>query len=114
MRVNGVLNFLRVNAGALRRVCLVGMLAASLPCVAFAADQWTKPTAEELAMKSVPGYPGAPAVVLFREEITKDDLHVVQHYERIKILTEKGKEYANVELDYVSFQATAMASPATI
>ena len=67
-----------------------------------AADQWVKPTPEELAMTSLPGYPGAPAVMLFHEEITKDDLHVVQHYERIKILTEKGKERANVELPFVS------------
>src|SRR5665213_3524690 len=102
MRVSAVVNFLRGNAGALRRVCVVGILAATAPCAAFASDPWIKPTAEELALKSVPGVPGAPAMVLFREEITKDDMHVVQHYDRIKILTEKGKEYANVELNFVS------------
>ena len=57
-------------------------------------------------MKSLPGYPGAAAVVLFREEITKDDIHVVQHYERIKILTEEGKKYANVELGFFSTHGT--------
>jgi Domain of Unknown Function with PDB structure (DUF3857)/Transglutaminase-like superfamily len=67
-----------------------------------ASDDWIKPTPEELKMTSLPGYPGAPAVMLFREEITKDDLHVVQHYERIKVLTEKGKERANVELRFAS------------
>jgi hypothetical protein len=65
-------------------------------------DVFVKPTAEELAMTSLPGYPGVPAVVLFREQITQDDLHAVQHYERIKILTEDGKKYANVELPFVS------------
>ena len=69
---------------------------------ARAADTFQKPTKEELEMKSLPGYPGAAAVVLFREEITKDDMRVVQHYERIKILTEEGKKYANVELGFVS------------
>jgi len=69
---------------------------------AHAADTFQKPTKEELEMKSLPGYPGAAAVVLFREEITKDDMRLVQHYERIKILTEEGKKYANVELGYVS------------
>ena len=68
---------------------------------ARAADLFVKPTAEELAMTSLSGYPGAAAVVLFREEITNDDLHVVQRYERIKILTEDGKKYANVQLNYV-------------
>lgn len=70
--------------------------------VAFAADPFVKPTAEELKMTSLPGYPGAAAVVLFKEEVTKDDMHVVQHYERIKILTEEGKKYANVELGFFS------------
>lgn len=65
-------------------------------------DSFVKPTAEELAMTSVPGHPGAPAVVLFREQITEDDLHVVKHYDRIKVLTEEGKSYANVELGFVS------------
>src|ERR1700722_12412199 len=97
MKVSGVLSILRANSGAWKRMCAVGILAASVPGAAFAADQWTKPTPEELSMTSVPGYPGTPAVMLFREDITRDDLHVVQHYERIKILTEEGKERANVE-----------------
>jgi hypothetical protein len=77
------------------------MMLAVLAPAAF-ADNFTAPTKEELEMKSLPDYPNAPAVVLFREEVTKDDLHVVQHYERIKILTEEGKKYANVELAYYS------------
>jgi len=60
------------------------------------------PTPEELSMNSLPGYSGAAAVVLNREEITKDDLHSVFHYERIKILTKDGEKYANVELPFVS------------
>jgi hypothetical protein len=41
-------------------------------------------------------------VVLYREEQTIDDLHLVRHYDRIKVLTEEGKRYANVELNFVS------------
>jgi transglutaminase-like putative cysteine protease len=81
----------------------VGLTVAALAMGAtpgFAADTFMKPTPEELAMTSVPGYPGTPAVVLFDEEVTKDDLHVITHYLRIKILTEEGKKYANVELNY--------------
>jgi len=65
-------------------------------------DSFVKPTAEELSMTSLPGYPGAAAVVLFREEVTNDDLHYVQHYDRIKVLTKDGEKYANVELPFVS------------
>jgi hypothetical protein len=61
------------------------------------------PTPEELSMTSLPGYPGAAAVVLNREETTKDDLHSVFHYERIKILTKDGEKYANVTLPFVTF-----------
>lgn len=73
---------------------------------AWCADTFRTPTPEELAMKSLPGYPGVSAVVLNREEITTDDLHAVQHYERIKILTDEGKKYANVELRYVRTSGT--------
>jgi flagellar motor protein MotB len=67
-----------------------------------AQESFMKPTAEELTMTSLPGYPGAAAVVLNREEITKDDMHAVFHYDRIKILTKDGEKYANVELPFVS------------
>jgi len=80
-----------------------GLLAVTLTTgAAYAADAFTKPTPAELSMTSLPGYPGAAAVVLYREEIDKDDLHETLHYERIKILTEEGKKYANVELKFVT------------
>ena len=60
------------------------------------------PTPEELTMTSLPGLPGAAAVVLFREEVTDDDMHSVQHYDRIKVLTKDGEKYANVELPFVT------------
>jgi hypothetical protein len=69
----------------------------------FARAQWTQPTAEELSMTSQPEVPGAAAVYLFREETTQDDLHMFSTYVRLKVLTEKGKEYSNVELNYASW-----------
>jgi hypothetical protein len=95
----GRFNLSRVVA---RCALFATVLAVSLRAAPVYADAWITPTPEELAMTSIPGYPNAPAVILFREEITKDDMHVVQHYERIKVLTEKGKDYANVELRFTS------------
>ncbi len=89
----------RVGAG----LSVVLAASAAMAKAAHAADQFMKPTAEELSMTSVPGFPGAAAVVLYREEVDQDDLHSVQHYERVKILTEEGKKYANVELRFLSF-----------
>ncbi|WP_263375829.1 DUF3857 domain-containing protein [Granulicella aggregans] len=80
--------------------------ALSLLCVLSSAiaraDQWTAPTQEELSMTSQAGAPGAPAVYLFREEITVDHLHMYSEYVRLKILTDGGKDHANVEVKYVA------------
>jgi len=68
---------------------------AQLLCQAFIA-----PSPAELSMTSQPEVPGAAAVYLNREESTDDLKHVLQIYERIKVLTEAGKEYANVEIPF--------------
>jgi hypothetical protein len=84
--------------------CLALVVGMAGSAGAHASDPFMKPTPEELAMTSLPGYPGAPAVVLYREEIDRDDDlgDVKEHYERIKILTEEGaQKYANVELYFV-------------
>jgi hypothetical protein len=64
--------------------------------------QWTAPTKEELAMTSITEVPGAPAVILYKEYTTQDNLHMQSFYFRVKVLTEEGKNYANVELPYVA------------
>jgi hypothetical protein len=90
---------------AMRMVVRAGMLSAMVGMMgvaAYAQSPFITPTPEELAMTSLPGYPGAAAVVLYREEITNDDLHVVQRYDRIKILTKEGEKYANVELPFIT------------
>jgi hypothetical protein len=64
--------------------------------------QFPEPTREELQMTSDPKAPGAPYVYLFREDITDQPggTHVL--YERIKILTEKGKGTATVRVPWMS------------
>jgi hypothetical protein len=49
-------------------------------------------------MTAQPEVPGAAAVYLFKEEVTDDSLNMWSKYVRMKVLTEKGKDYANVEL----------------
>lgn len=70
-----------------------------LPCFSSAAD--FQPIApEEMKLTEVPGHPGAPAIVLYREEKDDDNLHYHDVYMRIKVLTEAGREEANVQLPY--------------
>ncbi|MGD0729813.1 MAG: DUF3857 domain-containing protein [Terracidiphilus sp.] len=52
-------------------------------------------------MTADPKAPGAAAVYLYREETTDDEVHTQTYYERIKILTEKGKELATVQIPYL-------------
>lgn len=64
------------------------------------AQELHAPTAEELAMKSVAIAPGASAAVL--DWVRVDD-HVngsMSEYERIKVFSEEGKKYAEVEVPY--------------
>jgi len=75
------------------------LLPAAVPGV---RAQWTAPTPEELSMTSIPEVPGAPAVYLYKEEISIDGQHMQSFYVRLKVLTEGGKEYANVELPFAS------------
>lgn len=65
-----------------------------------AAEEWPAIDPADLALKSIPQQPGAPAVILLREENDNDPLHFHSTYERIKILTEAGREYADIELPY--------------
>jgi hypothetical protein len=62
--------------------------------------QFQPPTEEELKMTADPKAPGAAAVYLDYEEIANDPLHYQSTYARIKVLTEKGKTLATVELPY--------------
>jgi transglutaminase-like putative cysteine protease len=55
---------------------------------------------DELKMTSDPKAPGADAVYLDLREEADDNLGYESHYVRIKVLTEKGKEMATINLSY--------------
>jgi hypothetical protein len=51
-------------------------------------------------MTAEPAAPNASAIFLYREETSDDKLHMHSVYVRLKILTEAGKKYAEVEIPY--------------
>ncbi len=69
-------------------------------------DEWQPVTQEELKMTGLPEAPGAPAVYLFRQVDRNDSNKAATEYNyvRIKILTEEGRKYANVEIPFVRQQ----------
>jgi len=73
-------------------------LTCAAPVVSLA--QFQKPTAEELKMTADPKTPGAAAVFLNVEQKADNVYHYESYYARIKVLTEKGKELATVEIPY--------------
>ena len=82
---------------ALRNALLLFVRLAS-PALLLA--QFQQPTPDELKMTDDPKAPGAAAVYLNVEEIANDPLHYQSFYARIKVLTEKGKELATVEVPH--------------
>jgi len=80
-------------------VVTIGLL---LPVSAWAGSGFQPVNPEELKMTSEPQAPGAPAVILFRQ-VDRDDNRYTPHednYLRVKILTEEGRKYANVEIPF--------------
>jgi Domain of Unknown Function with PDB structure (DUF3857)/Transglutaminase-like superfamily len=64
-------------------------------------DAWLPVTEQEKNLKEVPGSPGAEAIQLYYAEDIDDnssDNNAEWDYRRIKILTDKGKDYANIEI----------------
>src|SRR5947209_9233002 len=79
------------------RGLILVVLSASL---AFAdkKEDWLTLTPQELQMKEVPGDPGAPAIQLYYGQFIDNSLHSEFVHRCIKILNEKGKKYADVEI----------------
>lgn len=92
-------------------MCLRRMLLLLVPlvvCVLYfprtkvAGDEWQPIDPAELKMTSEPNAPGAPAIYLYRQVDRKDSgrANTEHNYVRIKILTEEGREAANVAIPY--------------
>jgi hypothetical protein len=76
------------------------LLLLAIASPALLRAQFQEPTQDELKMTADPKAPGAAAVYLNIEQTTDDQLHFMSHHARIKVLTEKGKEAATVDVPY--------------
>lgn len=79
---------------------LLFLLCFALPLsLGYSAD-WPPIAPEDASLSNLPQQPGAPAVVLIHQELADDPNNVHSVYMRIKVLTEAGLKYADVELPY--------------
>jgi len=84
------------------RICVVlvaGLWVLAAPQAGI-GDDWLPVSQEELKMTSEPNAPGAMAVCLYRQVDRDDENYREINYKRLKILTEEGRAYANVELRF--------------
>lgn len=86
-------------------VCAVVVMVASVAmwkAGTVSGDEWQAISQEELKMTSVPEAPGAPAVFLYRQVDRNDSQRAANEYNylRVKVLTEEGRKYANVEIPF--------------
>lgn len=77
------------------------LLLLTLPWLGMRAwADWPPIAPEDLKMIDLAEEKGAPAVILLREEVADDSNNYHSVYMRIKILTEAGRRFADVELPY--------------
>jgi hypothetical protein len=85
-----------LNRGLVRLLLLLLVLVSP----ALLRAQFQNPTPDELKMTVDPAYPDAAAIFLNREYKCDDTLHYRSEHVRIKVLTEKAKDLATVNLGY--------------
>jgi transglutaminase-like putative cysteine protease len=64
------------------------------------ADDWLPISPEDLKLTSEPLAPAAPAILLYRQVDRDDNDPSETNYVRIKILTEEGRKFADVEIPF--------------
>src|SRR5579871_3151410 len=84
-------------------LCLASLLAAAMFVPSARAVNFQPVSQDELKMTSEPKAPGAPAIILFRQ-VDRDDRGNTAHediYVRLKIFTEEGRKYADIEIPFL-------------
>jgi hypothetical protein len=79
---------------------LFGVLVMCAAGATAAAEDWLPISSEELKMTSEPQAPTAPAIILYRQVDRDDQTYTELVYIRIKILTEEGRKYADIEIPF--------------
>jgi len=94
---------LRFSASASSIFLFIVTCAIYGPIPAYASLGFQPVSPDELKMTSEPLAPGAPAIILYRQVDRDDNTHTGHEddYYRIKILTEAGRKYADIEIPFM-------------
>ena len=80
-------------------LCLF-LLTAGQVLMAVPSEAWPAIAPEEMSLKDDPLKPGAPAIILHKEIFSNHHNSYHRYHYRIKIFTDEGKNYANIEIPY--------------
>lgn len=85
---------------SLRLVALCSVILGFCPALPAqkVSDSWPPITQQQLGVKDAPGYPGAIAIQLYFNYFKNDDGKLITVHRMIKVLSEQGKKYADVEI----------------
>jgi Domain of Unknown Function with PDB structure (DUF3857) len=89
---------MRTALGSLYLALLAGGIFAGP--VGAAMPDWRTVTADELAMTGEPNAPGAAAIILYLEVNRDDAIRREYRYQQIKVLSEEGRSYGDIQLSY--------------
>jgi len=78
---------------------LLSAITIGIPMVSWAID-FQPVSPDELTIRNEPKAPGAPAIILYRQVDRNDNDAHQDEYVRVKILTDEGRKYADVEIPY--------------
>jgi len=89
----------RWQTGLMRRVCTLAFFL----CTLYSAspgqrEDWLPVTALDWQTKDVPGDAGAPAIQLYYADFRDDSRQHQFIYSRVKVLTEQGRRFADMEI----------------
>jgi Domain of Unknown Function with PDB structure (DUF3857) len=83
------------------RLVALSFILAPFTTLTYAGDDWLPITPDELKMTQEPKAPGAPAIYLYRQVDRNDQDGWERSYARIKILSDEGRKYGDVEIPFV-------------
>jgi hypothetical protein len=87
------------------QICISGLLCllASVQPIRAMAEVWLPVTPDELHLTSIAQAPGAAAVILYRQVDRNDSSNYEDVYLRVKILTDEGRKYADIQIPYLDY-----------
>jgi hypothetical protein len=78
------------------------------------SEDWLPITQQDLAIKDVPGDPGADAIQLYHSYYKDDDAKFISEYRRIKILNEAARKRADIEIPIAQGESLKEVAARTI